>query len=292
MLDILSDLSEVVHYPVPDFPLFAGYGYLNRQNQYGVGCHSHPDFEFNLVLEGSMDYFVNGETVHLEPGEGIFVNSQRLHYNYSQAHRPAKYLVLTVSPELFPRSLPAVAALLEEKTRFDCTDYLKLCQPGLPAQYEGILHQVEAGIPDPLHTLAMVQALCAGVLPQLRPAAHTTAHDAAWLCLHQMTQYLHAHYQERVMLSDIAAAGQVCRSRCCQLFTTYLGQSPIDYLNGYRLKKSLPLLLGTRCSVGEAAARCGFCNQSYYTQLFRRQYGCTPREYRSKARESAGNGIS
>ena len=51
-LEILSDLSEILPYPIPDFPLYAGIGKLANQNQYTVGCHFHPDFEFNLVLEG------------------------------------------------------------------------------------------------------------------------------------------------------------------------------------------------------------------------------------------------
>ncbi len=101
-LEILSDLSEILPYPIPDFPLYAGIGKLANQNQYTVGCHFHPDFEFNLVLEGVMDYFINGENVHLGTGDGIFVNSQRLHYNYSRELTPCKYLVITVSPSLLP----------------------------------------------------------------------------------------------------------------------------------------------------------------------------------------------
>ena len=169
-LEILSDLSEILPYPIPDFPLYAGIGKLANQNQYTVGCHFHPDFEFNLVLEGVMDYFINGENVHLGTGDGIFVNSQRLHYNV-------------------------------------------------------------------FLTLSYMLALCGAVVPMIQSDAHGDIHDAKWLSLYDMTKYIHTHYQSNVTLSDIAAAGKVCRSRCCQIFTRYMGQSPIDYLIFYRLKK-------------------------------------------------------
>lgn len=125
-LEILSDLSEILPYPIPDFPLYAGIGKLANQNQYTVGCHFHPDFEFNLVLEGVMDYFINGENVHLGTGDGIFVNSQRLHYNYSRELTPCKYLVITVSPSLLPKELPAVEQLMASKTTPECSDYVLL----------------------------------------------------------------------------------------------------------------------------------------------------------------------
>lgn len=282
-LEILSDLSKILPYPIPDFPLYAGIGKLAAQNQYTVGCHFHPDFEFSLVLEGVMDYFINGENVHLGTGDGIFVNSQRLHYNYSRNLTPCRYLVITVSPTLFPKELPAVEQLMAGKTTPECSDYVLLekddNKPVL-SLYPKILHEIQTGNPNVFLTLSYVLALCGAVVPMIQSDAHGDAHDAKWLSLYDMTKYIHTHYQEKVTLSDIAAAGKVCRSRCCQIFTRYMGQSPIDYLIFYRLKKSQELLQNTDCSIGEVASRCGFGGQSYYTQMFRRFFGVTPRMYR------------
>ena len=73
-------------------------------------------------------------------------------------------------------------------------------------------------------------------------------------------------------------------SKCCQLFRRYFSQTPVEYLNRYRLDKSLALLRETDRSITEIALAVGFGGASYYAELFRRQMGQSPTEYRTKAR--------
>jgi AraC-like DNA-binding protein len=72
----------------------------------------------------------------------------------------------------------------------------------------------------------------------------------------------------------------MCRSKCCRLFKQTLHQTIFEYLLHYRIRKSLNLLADTRMSVTEIAGRCGFNGASYYTELFTKIVGMTPRDYR------------
>lgn len=282
-LEILSDLSEIIQYSIADFPLFVGIGYLKSQNQYTVGCHFHSDFEFNLVLEGKMDYFINGESVHLNEGDGIFVNSHRLHYNFSKYKTPTKYLVITISPKLFPASLTSVSTMLFEICDIGCTDYVVLHKEEcnhIFDYYFKLLVAMQSSKKDLTSMLSYVFSLCSMIFPKIEKDVHTESHDMDWLCLHKMTNYIHENFRDAVSLTEISTVGKVCRSKCCQLFKQYLGQSPIDYLICYRLRKSQELLKSTECSIGEVAEKCGFGGQSYFTEQFKKLYGTTPREYR------------
>lgn len=98
-----------------------------------------------------------------------------------------------------------------------------------------------------------------------------------------MVSYIYQHYTEKVTLSDIAAAGHVSRSKCCAIFKYYLQQSPIDFLNHYRLEVSCNLLKKQTLNVTQVAVACGFNHLSYYSKLFYKNYGCTPSEYRKRA---------
>lgn len=98
-----------------------------------------------------------------------------------------------------------------------------------------------------------------------------------------MVSYLYQHYSEKITLDDIAASGHVSRSKCCRIFKHYLQQSPIDFLNAYRLKVSCSLLASTDKSITEIALACGFNHLSYFSKYFAENYGCTPREYRKQA---------
>ena len=85
-----------------------------------------------------------------------------------------------------------------------------------------------------------------------------------------------------MFLEDIAKAGNVCRSKCCQLFNRYFHMTPMQFLNKYRLTVSRNLIISTPLPSAEIAASCGFPNQSYYIKIFTSYFGMTPAEFRRK----------
>ena len=48
----------------------------------------------------------------------------------------------------------------------------------------------------------------------------------------------------------------------------------------YRLDKSIKLLSIPSYSITEIALKCGFNSSSYFTEIFHRNIGCTPSQYR------------
>ncbi|QDH23074.1 helix-turn-helix transcriptional regulator [Saccharibacillus brassicae] len=60
-------------------------------------------------------------------------------------------------------------------------------------------------------------------------------------------------------------------------------QTPInEYINDIRLHHARLLLENFGLTVNEIMARVGFGNQSYFFKLFKKKYGATPKEYRTK----------
>ena len=103
-----------------------------------------------------------------------------------------------------------------------------------------------------------------------------------WIVLRNMTGYIQANYTRRITLEQIAAAGSVCRNRCCILFRENLGCSPIEYVTRYRLDKACDMLR-RGSTITEAALSNGFHGASYFSEVFRRVYNTTPREYQRNA---------
>ena len=101
----------------------------------------------------------------------------------------------------------------------------------------------------------------------------------------QMLSCIIQNYTEEPSLDEIAESGAQSKSTCCRLFRAYLGQSPVDYLNAYRLQASCKLLAESSLKINDVAAQCGFNNTSYYIRMFQRSYGITPRDYRMQAWE-------
>ena len=63
----------------------------------------------------------------------------------------------------------------------------------------------------------------------------------------------------------------------------------MKYLNGYRLRKGVELLRDTEMNISEIAYSCGFSGASYFSELFRRDFGTTPTDYRERLRNGDSN---
>lgn len=94
-----------------------------------------------------------------------------------------------------------------------------------------------------------------------------------------MTGSVMAHYAGKVRLSDVAAAGAVCRSRCCRIFRDRLNQTPNAYLTAYRLDRACDRIRGG-AQITEAALSSDFDSASYFSETFRKVFGLSPSRWR------------
>ena len=275
-LRLNPDSSERLEYTMPDMPVRIGSDPLSIFQDYAAACHWHDDFELLMPMDGEMDYFVNGRSVHLKKGACIFVNARRLHYGYSAQKRDCHYRFIVFHPSIFG-ALPPVERALRDLCADESADHwLFEASSEAVMLFDELYHCAEAD--DALRVVAK----CAELVSLALDAAavqKTPKTGADWATLRAMTGYVQAHYTEKIRLEQIAAAGAVCRNRCCVLFRKRLGCSPIEYVTRYRLEKACGLL-GQGATVTEAALACGFNSASYFTELFRRYYGITPKIYR------------
>lgn len=62
-----------------------------------------------------------------------------------------------------------------------------------------------------------------------------------------------------------------------RLFKEYTKMSPIEYRNSLRLQLAQTKLQSGEYTVSETAIQCGFSNLSYFTRLYKKQFGRTPK---------------
>ena len=93
-------------------------------------------------------------------------------------------------------------------------------------------------------------------------------------------EYIENNFSRKVMLEDIAAAAGISTRECTRCFSKLIGQSPVDYLNHYRIRQAAGMLIESDMSIGTIAETCGFVSDSYFGKMFKESMGCTPRDYR------------
>jgi transcriptional regulator GlxA family with amidase domain len=71
-------------------------------------------------------------------------------------------------------------------------------------------------------------------------------------------------------------------TRLRQLFQRETDQSPMQYLRELRMKRAEHLLLTTFLTIKEVAGISGIRDVSHFVRDFKKQYGLTPSEFRSR----------
>ena len=111
----------------------------------------------------------------------------------------------------------------------------------------------------------------------------TVSAEARQLVLKAMA-YIHAHYAEPILLSDLAAYVGLGERHLGRCFRRETGVTPITYLNRYRVQQAKALLELEDRSITEVAREVGFSDSSYFARVFRREVGVSPSAYRQGER--------
>ena len=90
-------------------------------------------------------------------------------------------------------------------------------------------------------------------------------------------------YAEKLTLRDVAGSIHINESYLSKLFKKELGVGFTDYLNSLRIQKSVELLSQPDMNLLEIAGRVGFDDQSYFTKVFKKITGKTPRQFKVSA---------
>lgn len=98
----------------------------------------------------------------------------------------------------------------------------------------------------------------------------------------QAIRIINGSYYEDLNLNSVAGDIHVNPSYLSSVFRREMGRSFVSYLTEVRMKKAVSLLEDTDESIQEIAYHCGFREPNYFSRIFRRTYGLSPREYRAK----------
>ena len=83
-------------------------------------------------------------------------------------------------------------------------------------------------------------------------------------------------------LDNLAAKLHISKYRLCREFGDTYGMPPLKYLNHRRIEIARHLLQTTNLKVHEIGSRVGIDNTNHFINLFRRENGMTPSEYKQR----------
>lgn len=97
-------------------------------------------------------------------------------------------------------------------------------------------------------------------------------------------RFIREHVHEVISVEDIARVAGISRSLLERKFREAFGRSPWDHVLQLRLRQAEQLLSQTRLSIAEIADRSGFGAPEYFSAMFRKLTGTSPRAARNVKR--------
>lgn len=285
--NIKIDRSERVLYDRAEHPVYIRKGWLSAYPNFAAESHWHDDIELILILSGEMQYNINGEIITLKEGEGVFVNARQLHFGYSESKRECEFICVLLHPVLLCSSRTVEQNYISPLL-FD--QHIPFChlKDNIGWQHDMLssIREIYEARNDTLSELKIQRAfldiwiaLCENVISVQKKELVSNHHLSV---LKDMISFINENYGEKLSLASIATSGKVGKTGCCTIFKRYINKTPNEYLTELRLRKSMELLKNTDMTILEISYAVGFSGASYFTETFRKFYGCTPGEYRRK----------
>lgn len=267
----ITDLQAVSYLQVNN----CGYEQI-RDFAYGVlrpnGCN---DYLLLYVQNGSMEVEIAGEMKVLYPGECAFYR-----------RKEKQYYIIPQKKDSVICWLHFTGTAVE-----DILESLGLSESGIirvdgKHKFESMFYQmIRTHLLSRATHVQEENALLLRILTQLFLSLQEEVSVNSGE-IYSAAEYICDHFTETLDMASLSAGMHLSRSRFGHLFTELMGCSPSRYQQKLRLDKARDYLLHSDMSVKECAHAVGYEDQLYFSRLFARKYGMSPRKLREACRDA------
>ena len=236
--------------------------------------HTHHFTELLFVVSGEGSFSFNQEQSPLRRGDLVIIPPYTEHTERSSQNHPLEYYVLGIDGISF----------LSQKDR-ECAQVFCNFEhdPSIHELFRQMLYEIRTaqyGSQTICQHLLEILILKIIRSQQLIPVSINSIRMTKECA--QIKEYLDSNYAEHITLDTLTGLTHMNKYYMVHSFTKYDGLSPIQYLNQTRLKRAQHLLKNTNYSISDIASSTGFSSQSYFTQIFRKNFNMTPVKYRQE----------
>jgi len=275
------DYNARVENEMSDIPL--SYYHLDKKAPfYQAPLHWHRSFEIIRVTEGKLHFFLEDQSIACTAGEIIFVNRNVIHgffpleCVYEIIDFDAEKLFLQfglcrdvfriftsrhvrVAPTIIDKSSPIYSAVDRLfRIAAEHIENEKLIILGALFELIGMIH---------------ANALYVETRKEITEPKNTEVFKP-------VLKHIEKHYMNPITLVSLAQMAGMSVSYFSLVFRDTFQQTPIDYLNYYRIEQACLLLAETLLPITEVAYRCGFNDSAYFVKVFKKYKKLTPKKYR------------
>jgi AraC family L-rhamnose operon transcriptional activator RhaR len=100
----------------------------------------------------------------------------------------------------------------------------------------------------------------------------------------KVIQYMKDNYSHAFKLEDLSVKAFLSRNYFCKLFKEHTGMTVFEYAQKIRVEEACRILKSTDKKIIDIASEVGYSDLKFFNQIFKRQTGRTPGEYKRLAK--------
>ncbi len=255
-----------------------------------IDWHWHEELQFCIVTKGNINFNVDGDSIILSEGEGIFINARQLHQAKSYKGSDCSYICLAFHSDFISSFTGSIINRKYIQPYID-NSRINYCILKNDIEWKSVIlnnilkiyeeyNKKEMGFELQIFILLievwniLIKSYFVSFLND--NARNNSSH------IKNIISYICDHYMEKIELNDLAKEVNLSKSTCCREFKKYMNCTIFEYIINYRLLVSSDLLITTNDSISDIAYQCGFGSTSYFIERFKMKTGISPSVYRKQ----------
>ncbi len=238
--------------------------------------HTHDYHELYFLENGQTTYFIGSSIYILNAGDFIFIPQGQLHQTDNSRYPHIERVLLNFDDRFISDKY---MYLLEE---LKASPYIQLPEAEIP-KFRKIIKRIEQEAMSNDSNCELLQQLYLHELLVLisrhRKSDTTVNYGSAHRIAQATAQYISTNYDKPICLSTLAKEYSVSEGYLSKLFKKYTGMGINQYINISRIMAAKEMLNNTDMSVTEVAYECGFNDSNYFSLMFKKLTGISPKKY-------------
>lgn len=238
--------------------------------------HFHLNNEIIFIKEGQVELTVTGRTEHLDQEDFAMILSNQVHEIRNIGK--ARILICSFSNDFVPEFASTVKNRTGNTAKFRCDEstLVFLKEHVLFSEYLTKRKQ------EPYQFTAGLYLMCGAYLQQV---TLTDRDSTQYTIMNEIADYISQHYTQDLKLRQIAHDLGYDYYYCSHLFSRTFGMRFSKYLNNLRCSKAAELIRCTDKQFSLIATESGFQSVRSFYDVFSKQMGMTPLQFRKQLRK-------
>jgi len=257
-------------------------GESQTESNHLVGPSVHDYHLIHVVISGKGRFRIRGKQYELSAGDSFIIFPGELFEYESDSTEPWFYRWIATRGQQMDVALSSMG--ISASNPIICTsDY-----EHIPSLVNDITQALRTGDSScDMLANGYLRLLIAAYMQHTEvnvPAQKEPLSDIEYQ-IEQGIRFLTLQYSQPISIERLARSVGYHRTYYSKMFKKLTGLSPMNFLLKIRMERA-KLLMGTRLTIEQISSSVGFADPLYFSKQYRKWYGMSPSEYRSRMKNN------